>query len=202
MFNDKCKNHPYTPADHSCKYCNSPYCKSCINFDKSIYYCNSVNCMEQYHRETKERQKNKKQPSKILYIVIFVIVSSIIGTFVKMGVKEFFKSPEHKIETTLIQIADELNKKSPMMIDEETRLDSAHTLDKEIHYNYSIINYSNDEIDKEILESEVKSNILLELKSRKELKILKDNHVVFVYNYNDKYGDQIITFRFTPQDYR
>lgn len=48
----------------------------------------------------------------------------------------------------LQQVATELNKKVPMMVDAETRLDKLSAGNKRLIYFYTMINYATDKLDK------------------------------------------------------
>jgi hypothetical protein len=101
-----------------------------------------------------------------------------------------------------MHFASEMNKNCPFMVDSETRLDNTIAGEsKSILYNYTLINYGKDDIDLNYFDSNLKPVILNTIKNNPEMKILRDNDVTFVYNYNDKYGFRITTLKFSPKDY-
>src|SRR5690606_29232544 len=112
-----------------------------------------------------------------------------------------FKPAETTIDSQLMKIANEINKNCPFMVDSETRADNVGTVAKTIYYNFTLINYSDYEIDKVLFESNIKPTVLNGVKTNPEMKYLRDKRVTFVYNYRDKNGKHIISFKFTPQEY-
>ena len=89
------------------------------------------------------------------------------------------------------------------MIDSETRLDNTIAgTGKSIIYNYTLINYYQDDIDLNSLESILEQQILNNIKTNPDMKYLRDNDVLFVYNYNDKSSYRITTIKISPNDYK
>jgi len=197
-----CKNHPLKEAISYCHNCGNYFCKDCLNEGKEYYYCNTNDCFKKYIDEVGNLSQNKvKKTSKILTVVVSIIVMALVGTIVKQISSGLFKPAETTIDSQLMKIANEINKNCPFMVDSETRADNVGTVAKTIYYNFTLINYSDYEIDKVLFESNIKPTVLNGVKTNPEMKYLRDKRVTFVYNYRDKNGKHIISFKFTPQEY-
>ena len=196
-----CLNHPNTEAISFCHNCGNYYCKVCLNEGKEYYYCNNEDCYKKYIEEGGPLlQKKSKTSSKIFAVVLSIIVMGLVGTIGKQIASNFFKPSEPTIDTQLMKFANEFNKNCPFMVDSETRADNVGVVANTIHYNFTIIDYGVDEIDKELFE-ELRPPLLNGIKTHPEMKYLRDKRVNFVYNYRDKNGKHMISFKFTPQEY-
>src|SRR5665647_51752 len=93
-----------------------------------------------------EQTENKKIDFKTLAgIVVGIVVMVLVQQF-------FFKSPS--FDKQMMQVASELNKTCPIMVDAETRLDNAVALpDKIFTYNYTLINQVKDSLNVEELKN-------------------------------------------------
>lgn len=98
-------------------------------------------------------------------------------------------------------MSNEINKKCPFMADSDTRLDYTGAYRKNFYYYYTLINYDIDEVDVKYLIYKVKPALLNGIKTSPDMKFLRKHKVTFIYNYRDKSGINIVSFKFTPQDY-
>jgi len=106
-------------------------------------------------------------------------------------------------DTQLIQLASDINKNLPMIVDAETRWDNTVVLPgKTVLYNYTLINYSKVDIDTIVFRSNMEPQIKNMVKTNPQLKVFRDNDVTFMYNYKDKVGVHITQFIFYPKDYK
>jgi hypothetical protein len=113
----------------------------------------------------------------------------------------FFKPPS--FDKQMMQVASELNKTCPIMVDAETQLDNAVALpEKTFQYNYTLINMYKDSIDIEKLEEYLKPVILNTIKTNPDLNSFRDNNVVMSYNYKDKNSAHVLKLIFTPDQYK
>lgn len=63
-------------------------------------------------------------------------------------------------DAELQQAADVVNQRTPMMVDKDTRLDSAASGNQRLIYNYTLINYNASDLDREKFETALRPTLL------------------------------------------
>lgn len=130
------------------------------------------------------------------------IIGLVVGLTFAILVQQYFLKPP-SFDKQMMQVASELNKACPIMVDSETQLDNAVALpEKTFQYNYTLINMDKDNIDIERLEEYIKPVILNTIKTNPDLKSFRDNNVIMSYNYKDKNSNHILKLIFTPEQYK
>lgn len=146
--------------------------------------------------ETISKQNDKKK------LNLKTIVGLAFGLIVAILVQQYFFKPP-SFDKQMMQVASELNKTCPIMVDAETQLDNAVALpEKTFQYNYTLINMYKESIDIESLEEYLKPVILNTIKTNPDLKSFRDNNVVMSYNYKDKNSAHVLKLIFTPDQYK
>lgn len=199
-----CKNHPSKKALSFCKNCGEFYCKECLNEGKEYYYCNLEECFSKFQEEGENLTSVKTSKlSKLAILVLTIIIATIAGTIGKQfAIKLFSKSEKNiSIESELQTISNEINKKCPIIIDSNTRLDNTGALGGSLYYNYTFINYTINEIDISYMEADMKPNILNNIRTNPGMRYLRDRKVTFIYSYKDRFGEHVTSFVYQPEDY-
>ncbi len=98
---------------------------------------------------------------------------------------------QRSLSVELTKTAAMLNKNGPVMLDEETRLDSVTTFSSYIIYNNTMINYSVEQLDTSQFTTLLQDIVIKPLCSNKDLKAFKEYGVTMVYRYLDKSGNFI-----------
>lgn len=99
------------------------------------------------------------------------------------------------VNQKLFVIAKEINKKCPIAIDENTRMDSATVFNEYmITYHYSINTVSNKDVDLAKFKASMQLAMDEKYKTDPQLKIYRDNKIAIAYDYKDKTGDFLCYF--------
>ncbi|WP_026474535.1 hypothetical protein [Alkaliflexus imshenetskii] len=113
------------------------------------------------------------------------------------------KHQTDRIDKALVEVAEELNRICPFMVDDETRLDNATVLPgKVFQYGYTLVNFERDSIDVDVFVSHMQPVILNNVKTNPELKTFREQNVTIIYQYNDKNGEHIAKITVSPDLYR
>ena len=142
-----------------------------------------------------EQTENKKMNFKTLAgIITGVVVMALVQQF-------FFKAPS--FDKQMMQVASELNKTCPVMVDAETRLDNTISLpDKIFTYNYTLINQVKDSINVEELKKYLTPLVTNNMKTNPVMKFYRDNKITMSYYYKDKQGVFLLNIDVTPDKYQ
>lgn len=144
--------------------------------------------------DLKQGEKKKINVKTLAGIVFGIAVMALVQHF-------FFKPPS--FDKQLMQVASELNKTCPVMVDSETQLDNTIALPgKTFQYNYTLINTVKDSVDIANLEAYMKTSILNTIKTSPDLKTFRDNDVIMTYSYKDKNSVHLLKMTFTPDQYK
>nr|WP_297912547.1 hypothetical protein [uncultured Allomuricauda sp.] len=131
----------------------------------------------------------------------------MIGTIVGMiafalsfyGVQQLFKTD---LEAELENVALELNKQTPMKIDEYSRLDSASSKGKtNFIYHYTLLGMEKSEVHLDTVNKYIRPSIIENVKTIPELKFYRDNKITMDYKYYDKNGVFVTKNSVTPELY-
>ena len=113
------------------------------------------------------------------------------------------KSSKTQHDETLKELAAELNKSCPTMIDSETELTSVVGMpNNELQYNYILVNYEKEGFDVQTFETNMRSIISNAIISNPDLKVFRDMKTTLSYQYNDKNGMYILKLSFQPDLYK
>ena len=143
----------------------------------------------------------KSKGGKVLTIIVSIILLALAVLIGKSIITKVFNTSDENIQAQLLKMTNGINKRCPFMMDSETRLDKTGTYRNSIYYYCTLINYSIGEVDVKYLIYKVKPALLNRIKTNPDMKFMRDNKVTFIYNYRDKSGIHIVSFKFTPQDY-
>ena len=139
-----------------------------------------------------EKSGKRKTLGMITGVVFFAIAY--------YGTKQFFKKD---FESVLKNAALELNKQTPMQIDQYSRLDSASTIGKtNFVYHYTLNDIVKSEVNIDTVDKYIRPNIIENVKSNPDLKVFRDNNVTLDYKYYDKNGEFALDVSVTPELYR
>ena len=145
----------------------------------------------------KKQKETKFQKKKILTSVVTVITFFISYYAVQ---QIFFTPPSY--DKMMMEVASELNKTCPMMIDSETRLDNAISIPENVfQYNYTLINMDKESVDVNEMKKYLEPTIINNVKTNPQMKIQRDNKTTINYYYKDKNGQHLLTISVTPDKY-
>tara|TARA_R110000868_G_scaffold4211_2_gene26431 strand:- start:36336 stop:36899 length:564 start_codon:yes stop_codon:yes gene_type:complete len=145
-----------------------------------------------------KKQIKKLDFKKKILIAIVTIIAFCISYF---GTQYLF-SQKASFNEEMIDVASELNKNCPIMIDEETRLDNTVALTNTIfQYNYTLVHMVKSEVSTEELEAYIKPILINNIKSNPEMKLFRDHKVTLNYAYKDKNGVFVLQLKITPALY-
>ena len=122
-------------------------------------------------------------------LVLGVFFAGAIGKIIGKRSAQTFTAGvnEGAIEETLKQVAEDINKTTPMMIDKETRLDSAFFLSShQIVYLYTLVNYSAEQISWDQIAAENSQRLTTYACST--MPFLMSKNIEVVYRYRSKDG--------------
>ncbi len=88
---------------------------------------------------------------KVVGFIVFILVISFAGTIGKLvgksTVGNYYEGKhDAEIKETLLKTSKEINSQLPIMVDDETRLDTTLVLDKQLYYKYTLVNIKPNEI--------------------------------------------------------
>lgn len=138
-------------------------------------------------------EKISKTKMKILQEIILVLI------WILIMVGSFVDYKEKMLTTNLVEIVNNINKSTPKMIDEESRLDNAEILPGNIiQFNWTLLNIEKDTINIEELRTIQEKNILDGLRTNKKVQFLW----TMIYSYNDKNWVNLFKIEITPKKYK
>lgn len=141
-------------------------------------------------------KKEKSKKGKIVGIVVGMIAFALSY----YGVQQLFKTD---LEAELKNTALELNKQTPMQVDEFSRLDSASTKGKtNFIYYYTLFDLEKSEVNLDTVNKYIRPNLIDNIKNRAELKVYRDNNITMDYNYYDRNGVFVTKISVTPELYK
>lgn len=170
---------------------NSKFCKQCG------YSLPQTDAASPDLKDTFIAPVNNNNRKKITGIIVGVLVFAVSY----WGVQQlFFKAiPFDKV---MMQVASEINKTCPIMVDEQTRLDNTIALpDNSFQYNYTLVKLTKDEVDIERVKEYIEPGIVNNIKTNPDMKIYRDNKTTMIYYYKDKNGEFVHKFSVSPDMY-
>lgn len=141
-----------------------------------------------------------KKRTSIAASVLAAILIVILIVAVTRFSHALFKRQSY--EKLLLDTSVAFNKKCPLMVDSETRLDKTKAgPGKMFTFYYTLINHTPDASNTKTWIDRYKPSILNNVRNNPGLEILRKNKVTFYYTFNDKNGKPVMEICVTPGDY-
>lgn len=141
-------------------------------------------------------KEDKSKKGKLIRVIIGIVVFALSY----YGVQQFFRKD---LESELKHVASELNKQTPMQIDQFSRLDSASTKGKtNFIYHYTLIDMKKSDVNLDTVNKYIRPNIIENVKNSPDLKFYRDNNITMDYKYYDVNRNYVMEISVTPELYK
>jgi len=170
---------------------NHRYCFNCGFELPKIQTTSQDNTFQQPIRKKTGKLKN----------LTTAIVSVIAFALAYYGVQQlFFKAPE--LDRAMMEMASEINKSCPVMIDADTRLDNTVALpDNIFQYHYTLVNVEKATADTSGMKNYLDESITNQVRTNPQMKFQRDHRTTMNYYYKDKDGLFLFLISVTPEEY-
>lgn len=139
--------------------------------------------------------KTRKQ----FFLISLVAIAAFLITFL---IVRYGYADKKFAQDELKEIAKELNKTCPIVVDSDTRLDSATTPTLNVfQYNYTLVKIEKASIYIDEIRKYLEPQLVRNTVTNPDFKLFRENKVTLSFNYLDKNGDHVITIDVTPDKY-
>lgn len=174
-----------------------------VNPDKTFDDFKQLVCITEEEIQRIPIKEKSNKPKGLKYWIAFAVAFAVFYAIGQLGGEAIMKIFRSSIDKQMMEMASELNKSLPMMVDGETRLDNTIALPNNVfQYNYTLINMVRDSINIEEAKSILESRIVNTVKTNPDMKYFRDKKTTVNYYYNDKKGVYIFTISVTPDKYK
>jgi hypothetical protein len=135
----------------------------------------------------------------IVLVVIAVAIGAWAGQAITRHVYASWQS--HRFDQKLVEACADLNRKCPMMVDRETRLDSTSIGPARTwHYHYTLVHFKKEQLNLAKLEGVMQPPILKAYRTSPDLVDFRSYGVTLVYEYSDVDGVYLFAITVGPGD--
>ena len=128
----------------------------------------------------------------LLYLRVVGFVSPLLNSF----------TSQSTIENQLKNASLEVNKQCPVILDNETRLDSTNIgSNKSFIYFYTLTNQSIKAINVDGMKEYLTPQIINNVRTNEQMRFMKDNDITLVYKYFDKDNVHVFDIQVSKNDY-
>ena len=178
----------------NCETDNSSTAKYCSGCGFQLPKIESKIIVDKELKKIPEKSENKK---KIISTVVGIIAFGLSYFAVQHF---FFEKPS--FDKAMMELASEMNKSLPIMLDKDTRLDNAVAMPNNVlQYNYTLINLLESDVNAEDIRNQMEPVLTNVIKTNPEMKIYRDHKTTFAYSYKDKNGVFILKINIPPALY-
>jgi len=142
---------------------------------------------------------DKKKPLGFVLASLMIFVATFAFFGKKYAVQYISGEDNSDLNSTLMKTASQINKKLPMMVDSETRLDSSVGMNRAFRYNYTLVNFTAEELDPNELKELLEERLINSVCTTKEMEVFTKNDVSITYAYHGKNGKQVTTITVLPE---
>jgi hypothetical protein len=140
-----------------------------------------------------------KKDQRSVVAILLVLIGGLFGVW--LARKYGIKAPS--VDRNLLSASAEMNKRCPIFIDKDTRLDStAAGPGKRLTYHYSLVNFTVEQIQIEHFLSVLTPQIMNNVRTNPDMKEYRRHKITLVYSYKDKDGKFITNIEVKPGDYK
>ncbi len=175
------------------------YCKNCgSKNEENAVFCSACGKgvseaeVKQYPESNSKASSIKKILGSVGAVVVFVIAFVVVRSLSYQSTTSIIDGIQgNKTELTsevMNQVAEDINKELPTMIDSDTRLDSVYGAENTLGYKYTLINTSLSEIDSDLLSAQIRPKIVNNVCTTPDMAIYVKNKATITYTYYDKNG--------------
>ncbi|WP_250470095.1 MULTISPECIES: DUF805 domain-containing protein [unclassified Caballeronia] len=107
---------------------------------------------------------------------------------------------EEKIQTSLVELMNQMNKNTPVMVDKVTRLDNVNGMGRQLTYSYTLVGYKASDLDINALRKVMLPRASNFVCKGDTMKVFVENDIPVTYLYRDEYGVEIMRLRFGKSD--
>lgn len=161
--------------------------------------------------ETDIQRSNIKPKSNKKAIIVSVVSIAALAlgfvifyTIAQIGSDKLFALFNKQVyDKVMIEMASEISKHCPIMVDNITRLDNAIAMPNNVfQYNYTIVATVKDSIKIDEAKSIMEPRIINNVKTEPNMKYMRDHKTTINYNYKDKAGVFLFTISVKPEQYQ
>jgi hypothetical protein len=106
------------------------------------------------------------------------------------------------VSSALASVAKTINASSPVMLDQETRLDTAVAgPGSRLTYVYTLVNRAKKDLNISQVRQNLRSQTLANYKTHPSMRELRENNVELRYRYKDRRGEVLFEFSIAPKDF-
>lgn len=136
----------------------------------------------------------------VLFVIVFIVGLGELLSVYFVDVVGVPKLKDSNIQEAISEAADAVNKKSPMMVDNATRLEGAIAKPNALTYKYKIVSLYRSDLDMDTVNGEFAESVRNRACATSELDVFFDNGVSISYAYKDKSGAVIADIVVTGED--
>ena len=138
-------------------------------------------------------------------LICLVLLSAFIGAvamFFGMSARENYRpsNSDNEIEAVLLETVQKTNSQLPVMIDPDTRFDTALCVGKQVHYKYTLVRLLEREIDKEEFRDRLSRGLTRSMLADEGMVAILSKGVEYLYMYFDREGTPIATITISEKN--
>lgn len=125
---------------------------------------------------------------KIKYGILLLVLLGLTACNTNNEAKAINKTLTEKetADILLREAAAEINKRLPVMVDEQTRLDSTYVMSGELRYNFSLVNVLADQLDAYKFMMNMQQQIKTPICKAEHMQLFLQQDYPIVYHYFDR----------------
>lgn len=146
----------------------------------------------------------------MLKSIFFIVLFSISLVAQAAGIGNFFGAlmgksgaieSESALDDVLVKVSQQMNKKMPIPVDNDTRLDSVSTVPgKHLIYHYTLVNVNASDVSADTFHAVIEPQLKSRLCANTDMQNFLKHGVTVSYLYKDKNGQPVGGAKFAPSE--
>jgi len=144
----------------------------------------------------------QKLPPKSNRVKTVIAIVAYIAVLLGFGLYFYSFKRSSSYDKAMMDVASEINKSCPIMVDKETRLDNTAAMPGNIfQYTFTLVNMDKATVDTLQIKSYLEERVISNVKTNPDMTLQREHRTTFQYYYKDKNSNYLFLILVSPDKY-